>query len=62
MNSATSKNKWKKHNSKFEANAHHHSHEDFPHAHVTRPREKQGKQKFKLQCEVNEYLYLTSMH
>lgn len=60
MNSATSKMKWKKTDRKSGINVHHQ--DDFPHAHITRPREKQGKQKFKLQCEVDEYLSLASTH
>ncbi len=61
MNSATSKIKWKKNDRKSEMNMHH-PEDDFPHAHITRPKEKQGKRKFKLQCEVDEYLSLASIH
>lgn len=55
MNPATSKAKWKK-NSSSQDFATNHSYDDFPHEHVTRPKEKSGKRKFKLQREVDDYL------
>ena len=55
MNPAISKTKWKK-NNPTQNLASDHSYDDFPHAHVTRPKEKLGKRKFKLQREVDDYL------
>ena len=56
MNPAIAKTKWKKHDAAQDISAHHSSHDDFPHEHIRRPKEKQGKQKFKLQREVDDYL------
>lgn len=56
MNPATSKAKWKKHGSAQEFGAQHYAHDEFRHDHATRPKEKQGKRKFKIQREVDDYL------
>ena len=56
MNPATSKAKWKKHGTAQDFSEQHYAYDDYPHDHVTRPKEKLGKRKFKIQREVDEYL------
>jgi hypothetical protein len=59
MNPSTPKSKWKKNVSAF--NGHRDAGEDvnFSHEHVSRPKEKLGKRKFKIQREIDEYLLST---
>lgn len=57
MNPGTSKSKWKK-NLHTSFNSRRDSSDDygFSHENVSRPKEKLGKRKFKIQREVDEYL------
>lgn len=56
MNPGTSKSKWKKNASVFNVHRNAHDDYDFSSDHVSRPKEKLGKRKFKLQREIDEYL------
>lgn len=60
MNPTTAKSKWKKNASAANMHTHQYMHDDFPHEHITRPKEKLGKRKFKIQREVDDYL--ASLH
>lgn len=62
MNPATSKAKFKKHGLPKSFGSGRDDHEDFllHHEHLSRPKEKQGKRRFKIQREVDDYL--TSLH
>lgn len=60
MNPGTSKSKWKK-NPATSFNGRRDASDDysFSHENVSRPKEKLGKRKFKIQREVDEYLLST---
>jgi hypothetical protein len=62
MNPATSKTRLKKHSAPKNFGRGRDDHDDFlfHHEHLSRPKEKQGKRRFKIQREVDDYL--TSLH
>lgn len=57
MNPGTSKSKWKKNlSTSFNGRRDASDYDNFSHEHVSRPKEKLGKRKFKMQREIDEYL------